>query len=199
MHVFTGLLIALSWTTLFVYMICAAFSASRRASRRVERRVESDRRWNWSWLILALVVAAFVFLTHEDHLYPFVTWTVLPRTSIVGLGGDLLAFGGLFIALWGRVALGKNWNLYPSFQENHQLIQSGPYAYVRHPMYSGLILMSLGTVIWYGTGLGLILFVACLLGTWFKLRQEEKILTNHFGAGYSIYKQRVKALIPFVL
>jgi protein-S-isoprenylcysteine O-methyltransferase Ste14 len=191
MIVVTGLFIAVCWMTLFVYMIFAAFWASR--------KVESDRRWNWSWLILVLIVAAFMLLRNEDHRPAFVAWKVLPRTLNFGLAADLLALAGLLVALWGRITLGKNWNLYPSFQENHELIQRGPYAYVRHPMYSGLILMSLGTVIFFGSGYGFILFAACLLGTWFKLRQEEKILTRHFGAVYSSYKQRVKALIPFVL
>jgi protein-S-isoprenylcysteine O-methyltransferase Ste14 len=191
MNAFTGLLIALCWTTLFVYMIFAAF--------RARRRVESDRRWNWSWLVLALIVASFVFLRREGRLPALAAWMIVRRTPIAGLGADLLALAGLFVALWGRITLGQNWNLYPSFQENHELIESGPYAYVRHPMYSGLILMSLGTVIWYGARLGFIWFAACLLGTWFKLAQEEKILTAHFGAAYSNYKRRVKALIPFLL
>ena len=191
MSALTGLFIAMCWTVLFVYMICAAFWASR--------RVESDRRWNWSWLVFAVIVVLFLLLRNDDHLPPYVIWTILPHKLLVCFGADLLALAGLIVALWGRITLGKSWNLYPSFQENHELIQSGPYAYVRHPMYSGLISMFLGTVAWYGTGLGIILFIASLLGTWFKLRQEERILTGHFGAAYSSYKERVKALIPFVL
>ncbi|MGC1463272.1 MAG: isoprenylcysteine carboxylmethyltransferase family protein [Terracidiphilus sp.] len=191
MNAFTGLLIALCWATLLVYMVFAAF--------RARRRVESDRRWNWSWLVFALIVASFVVLRHAGRLPALAAWMIVRRNPIAGLGADLLALAGLFVALWGRIALGKNWNLYPSFQENHELIENGPYAYVRHPMYSGLILMSLGTVIWYGARFGYIWFAACLLGTWFKLAQEEKILTRHFGAAYSNYKRRVKALIPFLL
>ena len=191
MIAFTGLFVACCWMILFVYMIFAAF--------RARCTIESDRRWNWSWLVLVLIVAAFALLRDEGHLPAYATSMDLPRTPIFGLGADILALAGLFVAMWGRVALGRNWNLYPSFQENHELIRSGPYAYVRHPMYSGLCLMFLGTVIWYGAGFGFILFVAGLLGTWFKLRQEETILTSHFGAAYSSYKQQVKALIPFVL
>jgi protein-S-isoprenylcysteine O-methyltransferase Ste14 len=191
MRPFTGLFIALCWTALFVYLICAAFWANR--------KVEADRRWNWSWLVFVVFVVLFVLLKDESRLPSYIAWIMFPHTRLVCFGADLLALAGLIVALWGRITLGKNWNLYPSFQENHELMQSGPYAYVRHPMYSGLILMFLGTVIWYGTGLGLIFFVACLLGTWFKLRSEEKILTRHFGAAYASYRERVKALIPFVL
>jgi len=106
---------------------------------------------------------------------------------------------GLIIALWGRIVLGRNWNIHPGLKENHELIERGPYAYVRHPMYSGLCLMLLGTVLWCGNTAGYLLFFASLLGVWFKLRQEEKILTRHFGESYLSYKARVKALIPFIL
>jgi protein-S-isoprenylcysteine O-methyltransferase Ste14 len=191
MNFVTGLFIAACWATLFIYMICAAFGASR--------RVQSDRRWNWNWLVVALIVTLFLLIRYEDRLSAWLASVILPHTPVVDVGADLLALAGLIVALWGRIALGKNWSLYPSFQENHQLIESGPYAYERHPMYSGLILMSLGTVVWYGIGLGLVFFVACILGTWFKFRQEEKILTKHFGSAYFHYKKRVKAIIPFVL
>ena len=120
MSALTGLFIAMCWTVLFVYMICAAFWASR--------RVESDRRWNWSWLVFAVIVVLFLLLRNDDHLPPYVIWTILPHKLLVCFGADLLALAGLIVALWGRITLGKNWNLYPSFQENHELIQSGPYA-----------------------------------------------------------------------
>jgi protein-S-isoprenylcysteine O-methyltransferase Ste14 len=129
-----------------------------------------------------------------------VTQIALPSpTPIVGGAADLLAIAGLIIALWGRIVLGRNWNMHPGLKENHELIERGPYAYVRHPMYSGLCLMFLGTMIWSGHKAGYLVFFACLLGAWFKLRQEEKILTRHFGESYLSYKARVKALIPFVL
>ena len=191
MSAITGLFIALCWAIFLVFIVYAAFSA--------KRRVESDRRWTWSWLVLALIVAAVALVRVSKHLPVYVTAMVLPHTVGVCLGADLLALAGLFVASWGRVALGRNWNLFPSFQDHHELIQSGPYAYVRHPMYSGLTLMFLGAVIWNGAGYGFILFFCCSLGTWFKLRQEEKLLTRHFGAEYSSYRSRVKALIPFVI
>ncbi len=66
-------------------------------------------------------------------------------------------------------------------------------------MYSGLLLMLLGTVLWYGSWVGGVLFVASLVGTWLKLCREERLLTEHFGASYLRYKERVKALVPFIL
>ncbi|MGO9953455.1 MAG: methyltransferase family protein [Dissulfurispiraceae bacterium] len=192
MNNFTGLFIALCWAAFFVYMVISAFS--------VKRTVEVVRGWTWSWLILAIVVGALLLFKYFVHLRVYVTDMVLwPRTVITDVIAGILVISGLGIALWGRIALGRNWNMYPALKENHELIERGPYAYVRHPMYSGLLLMFLGTVIWYATVAGIAIFVASLLGTWFKLRQEEKLLTKHFGECYLNYKARVKALIPFVL
>jgi protein-S-isoprenylcysteine O-methyltransferase Ste14 len=66
-------------------------------------------------------------------------------------------------------------------------------------MYTGLLSMLLGAVIWYGTATGFVCFIACFLGTWLKLREEERLLTVHFGESYMTYKTRVKAIIPFLL
>jgi len=192
MNHFTGLVILSCWTTLLVFIGISAFF--------VKRTVEIARGWKWSWLIVLALAAALLFLEHLRHPSSSLAQIALPPpTPIVGGVADLLAVAGLVIALWGRIVLGRNWNLHPGLKETHELIERGPYAYVRHPMYSGLSLMSLGTVIWCGNKAGYLLFFVSLLGAWFKLRWEEKILTRHFGESYLRYQARVKALIPYLL
>ncbi|TAK97054.1 isoprenylcysteine carboxylmethyltransferase family protein [Patescibacteria group bacterium] len=97
----------------------------------------------------------------------------------------------------GRLSLGKNWSANIVIKESHELVTSGPYAYVRHPIYSGLILMVLGVVLYVDTLGWLAFFVIFFLGAYYKARKEEKILTDHFP-GYLEYKNKVKALIPFI-
>ena len=192
MNHFTGLVILSSWAVFLVFITISAFF--------VKRTVEVARGWKWSWLIVLAFAATRLLLEHFRHPSSHVTKIALPSpTPIVAGAADLLAVAGLIIALWGRIVLGRNWNIHPGLKENHELIERGPYAYVRHPMYSGLCLMLLGTVTWYGNKAGYLLFFVCLLGAWFKLHAEEKILTRHFGESYLSYKARVKALIPFVL
>jgi len=192
MNHFTGLVILSCWAVLLVFIAISAFF--------VKRTVAVARGWKWSWLIVLAIVAARLLLGHFRHASPHVAKFALPSpTPIVGGAADLLAVAGLVIALWGRIVLGRNWNIHPGLKENHELIERGPYACVRHPMYSGLCLMSLGTAVWSGHKAGYLLFFVCLLGVWFKLRAEEKILATHFGERYLSYKTRVKALIPFVL
>jgi protein-S-isoprenylcysteine O-methyltransferase Ste14 len=187
-----GSFIGLCWGLMLAVIAVSAFS--------VKRTIAVDRRWRWS--ALALVVGAALLLRFV-HAIPgpasALATPLWPRTPIIEGGADLIVLVGLAIALWGRATLGRNWNIDPGLKENHELIARGPYAYVRHPMYSGLIIMLLGTVMWFGTATGLVFFLACFAGTWLKLRQEEILLTRHFGALYPRYQARVKALIPFVL
>jgi protein-S-isoprenylcysteine O-methyltransferase Ste14 len=85
------------------------------------------------------------------------------------------------------------------FKQDHELIESGPYALVRHPIYTGLIVMGLGTAINYGRAFGFALFVALCGSLWWKARQEERLMSSHFPGAYADYKARVRAVIPYVL
>jgi protein-S-isoprenylcysteine O-methyltransferase Ste14 len=83
-------------------------------------------------------------------------------------------------------------------KENHELIQRGPYRLVRHPIFSGLLLMILGTAILAGQISGFIALAICFCGFWVKLRQEEALLSKNL-IGYSEYTRHTKALVPFIL
>jgi protein-S-isoprenylcysteine O-methyltransferase Ste14 len=86
-----------------------------------------------------------------------------------------------------------------AFKQDHELIESGPCALVRHPIYTGLIVMALGTAIGYGRAFGFVVLGALCSGPWWKARQEERIMSRHFPDAYADYKLRVDAIIPFVL
>lgn len=109
-----------------------------------------------------------------------------------------LTMAGLVTLIWARWALGRNWSALVTFRERHELVQNGPYRFVRHPIYTGLILMVAGTATALGNLAGLLSLVICFLGHWWKLRQEEALLTKHFPTTYPGYRSRTKALIPFV-
>jgi protein-S-isoprenylcysteine O-methyltransferase Ste14 len=85
-----------------------------------------------------------------------------------------------------------------TLKENHELIQRGPYRVVRHPIYSGLLLMILGTAILVGKLGGFVVLAFSFCGLWVKLRREEALLTEQLP-GYSEYMRGTRALIPFVL
>jgi len=123
----------------------------------------------------------------------------LPRTPWVFGAGALLAAAGLLFAVWARVHIGANWSGIVTIKQDHELIRSGPYAIVRHPIYSGLLLAFVGSAVARGEWRG-VLAVAIVFGSfWPKLRFEERWMRQQFGQAYDDYRQRVRALIPFVL
>jgi protein-S-isoprenylcysteine O-methyltransferase Ste14 len=123
---------------------------------------------------------------------------ILPYNLATAMLADLLVLAGMWIAIWARVTLGGNWSSRVTLKEGHELIQRGPYRFVRHPIYSGLLLMVLGTAVLVGRTGGFFALLICFSGFWFKGRQEELLLTKHLP-GYPEYMARTKALIPFVL
>lgn len=161
----------------------------------VKRTVERGSGWG---RLSMIVVGAVVWrmMRNPQVLGGRPLWT---PTSL----GDWLAAAvvvlGLLVTLWARLALGRNWSGDVTFKQDHELIERGPYRYVRHPIYTGLLLMALGTALlrpWASA------FAACgilLIGLWFKLLAEERLLTRHFPEEYPRYRQRVHALIPYVL
>jgi protein-S-isoprenylcysteine O-methyltransferase Ste14 len=134
-----------------------------------------------------------------------------PRTSVrAGLWGDVppwlgllsvaLTAAGVTFAFWARFTLGRNWSGTVTLKEDHTLVQTGPYALARHPIYTGLVVAFIGTFLGVGVGLPRILLgvAAIVVGLSLKMRTEERFMLEHFGDAYADYRRRVRGLIPFV-
>lgn len=118
---------------------------------------------------------------------PAVEWT-----------GFAVTVAGIALAVFARVILGRNWSGTVTVKKDHQLIRRGPYAVVRHPIYSGLTLALLGTAV-CDARMGELLGAALALFGWrLKSLTEEAFMEREFGAEYTEYKRRVKALIPLL-
>lgn len=124
---------------------------------------------------------------------------VLPHAGPVPAVGLALTLAGLGLALWARVTLGGNWSGRVTFKQDHQLVRHGPYARVRHPIYSALLLMFAGSALVIATLGALIGLPLVFFGIWLKLRQEEALMSRHFPQEYDSYRARVSALIPGIL
>ena len=178
--------IALCWLVfLVVWAVSALF-----VKRTIERSLGGVRL-----LTLAVLIAVIAGATRG---FPGLRQTLWSRTPGVGVLAALLTMMGLAIALWARAALGTNWSGTIAFKEGHELIQRGPYAYVRHPIYSGLLLMGLGTAIASARLSSLLLLVLTLVMLAIKAHYEERLMIRHFPTTYPQYRARVKALIPGV-
>jgi len=124
---------------------------------------------------------------------------LIPHADWALVIGSTICVPGLFVTLWARWTLAGNWSSDVTFKEGHELVRTGPYRFVRHPIYTGLLMMSLGTAIEVGLlrcWLALPLMTAAF---WIKLRQEERFMLQHFPGEYPDYRRQVKALIPFVI
>jgi len=111
--------------------------------------------------------------------------------------GSILTSMGIGLAIWARYHLAEYWSARITIKEDHQLIRTGPYARLRHPIYSGIILAMIGTTI----AVSLYWLVAVvLLGTYFiySAAMEERYMAGRFPDTYPRYKQSTKMLIPFI-
>lgn len=154
----------------------------------------------WGMRLIAIVVIFAVLLIQKygGQIFPALNLRFWPNIPVTYLLADLAAFSGLIVMIWARVTLGRNWSANIVLKEDHKLITSGPYAYVRHPIYSGLLLLVSSFLIYYANFASIAILIAFFLGAYCgKGRREEKILSEYFPE-YAEYRKRVKALIPFV-
>ncbi len=106
----------------------------------------------------------------------------------------LVGFG---FAVWARIHIGRNWGMPMSLRQDHELVTSGPYAYIRHPIYTGIMLAMIGSVLAVGV-LWLLLFVLYFVYFIISARTEERMMIAQFPDTYPAYRRRTKMLIPFV-
>lgn len=185
MNYWSGWLVALCFVVFIVYIAIEAVRVRHGENRRFEVRF---------WLFAAFVVLVLVFPRWFAARSGGVVW---PQTMTTDILADLATVLGLVLVIQSRRALGQSWSSEVVIQEKHELIERGPYAYIRHPLYSGLLLMLMGVALYYGRTSWIIVFVGCFFGLYFKSQMEERLLAKTFPA-YSEYKQRTKALIPLI-
>ena len=145
------------------------------------------------WLISLAMIAVF-YLSPIEYLYfP----PVFPRTTLAKITGVLLVILGTLLFVWARRTLGTSYSGHVSTEEGQDLVQAGPYRYIRHPAYAGYLLMALGISKGYSSLVGLLSVVIFLVPVIvYRISVEEKLLSRHFGAAYQDYARSVKRLLP---
>ncbi len=164
-------------------------------NKRTVRRQSSLSRF----LQLGLTLLAYFLLFSPMWQAGIFRWKLFPQTTATNMAGILLTLAGCLLAIWARLILGRNWSMNVTVKQAHTLTITGPYAFVRHPIYSGLLLMVLGTATVFDRFSGVLALGILFLGFWLKLRTEELFMQQEFGEQYLAYKHRVKALIPGLL
>ncbi|MGH9607093.1 MAG: methyltransferase family protein [Terracidiphilus sp.] len=130
------------------------------------------------------------------------TWlyrAILPRSQAGFFIGAAITVAGLGFAVWARAHLGRNWSRSVQVKEDHELIVSGPYRLVRHPIYTGILAGFVGSVVADSEVRGLVALAMVFAVLWAKLRLEEKWMQAEFGEQYAAYARKVRALVPGIV
>jgi protein-S-isoprenylcysteine O-methyltransferase len=146
----------------------------------------------------APVVLAFYLLFSESFPFRWLELRFIPHHIFIEILAVTLTALGIALAIWARFYIGENWSSAVTIKVGHQLIRTGPYALVRHPIYSGLLLAMIGTALARREPRGLLAFVLLWLGFWIKSRMEEGFMRKTFGPEYEEYSRSTGALIPEV-
>jgi protein-S-isoprenylcysteine O-methyltransferase Ste14 len=180
----------LIWLIFIAYWIWGA--------RIVKRAVQVEhpiKRFLAYWLPLFVALA----LGPGDWFGPgWLAGRFVPHSVVFESIGMFLCVAGLALACWARHIIGANWSAVVHVKENHQLITCGPYHSIRHPIYSGMLLLFIGSALLIGHWRCLLAVVIVFVSFWRKLRVEERWLAQLFGDSYREYKDRTHALIPGV-
>ena len=185
----TRRIVDLCWLAFLVYWAANALL--------VKRTVKSEsRRWTLAVVIAAL--AAVVLVKLFPGVRDFMNLPIWPIDWDFGLPAVACALAGIVTLIWARNVIGRNWSGGVVLKEDHELVTAGPYAYVRHPIYSGLFLLMSGMVLSYDNRGMLALFAVVVVGLWYKSTVEERFMTRHFPEKYPAYMKKTKALIPFI-
>ncbi|MGH9476655.1 MAG: methyltransferase family protein [Terriglobales bacterium] len=176
------------WIAFLVYWVVTAQHA-----KAVQERQSLAAEWSWrAPLLLGAALLIFAPFPSPDR-------ALVPRSAQWLWSGVGVTVLGLLVAIWARRTLGGNWGSAVSLKQGHELIQTGPYRFVRNPIYTGLILMFLGTALAIGRTSSLLALLLAIAAYWIKLKQEEELMRRQFPEAYAAYRQQVKALIPFIL
>ena len=144
-----------------------------------------------TWLIAGIGIVLLLQVVPQRDWRPLSVGD--HRFELLGLP---ILLGATAFALWARAALGIMWSSAPLARETHQLRTQGPYGIVRHPIYTGILGMIVGTALLNGLGYWFLVVAVILAGLEVKIHYEEKLMAASFPVDYPAYRRRVPQLIP---
>lgn len=150
--------------------------------------------------MLPMCLAACLLIARDFHGWvAFLSRDMLPYRPAFYAIGVAMVIAGLAYAVWARLHLGRNWSASVQVKDDHELVRTGPYRWVRHPIYTGMLIGLLGTMVAFDEWRALLALVIVFGSIWFKLKREERWMLETFGDAYADYRRHSRALIPFLL
>ncbi|MDD5464441.1 MAG: isoprenylcysteine carboxylmethyltransferase family protein [Candidatus Moranbacteria bacterium] len=186
-------IVLISWLAFIGYWAVSAIGVKKDTTSEIgwwSRRAITIR------LALAAVIILLVIFRSQNVGRIFENRGYVFGTAVSDAGAVLCVLGTVF-AIWARWHLGKNWSSRPTLKEGHELVTSGPYGFVRHPIYTGILTSALGSALVAGSFWLMILVVLCFVFVR-RVSKEEQLMMRQFPNEYPEYKKQTKALIPFI-
>jgi protein-S-isoprenylcysteine O-methyltransferase Ste14 len=174
------------WALFALVWVLMAFGG-----KRVVRRSGVDRLLQWIYLGVA-----YSLLFRSDLSLGLLGRRFVPDAEWVRALGALLTAVGVGLAIWSRLHLGRQWSAGVVVRADHELIATGPYSRIRHPIYTGMLLGMLGTAVVVGEWRGLLAVLIATIGFTFKARKEERFMEEEFGPAYDEHRRRTGFLLP---
>ncbi|MGA8366833.1 MAG: isoprenylcysteine carboxylmethyltransferase family protein [Candidatus Acidiferrales bacterium] len=181
-HIVAGL-----WIFFWLYWLAASLSVNK-----MRKREPMGQRLGF---LLILAGGCFI-LIHAGERFGIPNRRFVPPLPWIKWLGIALTAAGIAFAIWARNHIGKYWSASVSLREGHELIRSGPYAHIRHPIYTGILLGIAGTVLWAGTYGALAVLAINVIGLGFKAKKEEALLAGEFGAAFDEHRRRTGFFLP---
>ena len=190
---FYNLLTILCWIIFISFWALESVNVKR--NRDESEGWQSNRFALTSTALFSLVV--FTFLLRDPILMVSSAIDVVPADSISATLGVILTAGGIALAIWARVHLGRNWSAEPTLKESHHLVTTGPYRFIRHPIYAGELLAIIGSAL-VGGVIWIVVFFVLIALVSYRIHKEERMLSEEFPEGYRTYAKNTRRFIPFV-
>jgi len=175
------------WYAFLIYWVISA-------TRLKQTKSEEDRAGRL--FHIAVLVIAFYLLFRTGFGIPALEARFVPESLPLLYAGIALTWLGVAFAIWARYTIGANWSGRVTLKVDHELIQSGPYAFVRHPIYTGLLVANAGAALFIGEWRCLLAMLIFLAEMSRKALKEEGVMLFAFGERYAEYRKRTGFLIP---
>jgi protein-S-isoprenylcysteine O-methyltransferase Ste14 len=176
-----------SWILLALYWLFSAFGVKRAAKREA-----SGERF----VHILFMAAGYILLFNSDSRFGVLNERFIPENVSIEWLGAAITLGGVLFAVWARRSIGKFWSAAVTIKEDHKLIRSGPYAHIRHPIYTGLLTAVAGTAVEIGRYRALLALVIFLIGFARKAKKEEVFLAQQFGESFEEHKRHTGFFLP---
>lgn len=184
------LVCAYLWTAWWITWLGMAFF-----SKKTKERESAASRI--SYMLIAWLAMYLMFF--GEHLSVYLMGDVFPRRTWVAWTGVAITALGFAITYWARFTLGRNWSGTVTIKENHELIRTGPYRIVRHPIYTGVIVALAGTALTRDEYRGILAVLLLWVSFTIKRRKEEQFMRQVFGTQYDDYARTTGAIFPALL